>query len=149
VIAQDRGRTLRFFRAGQMNVDAPVLHRFLREEAYAGVPPWHATSSFAPGGRNEHVLERFARASRWVYERVTVVPRWLFMLVTGTLGTALVQLFHRGDPAPQTAEQKRAAVLAARRQAALDEKAQEDKSKAQTNAVSNQSPAKKRKNAKK
>jgi hypothetical protein len=148
VLATDRARTLRFFRAGQMNVDADVLHAFLREQAYLGTPPWR--SAFAPGGEREWALERFARASEWVYDRVVLVPRWLFMLVTGTLGTALIQLFHRGEApaAAAAAEEKRKRLLAGQAQAKAREEAAALKAKQEADAAK-ASPAKKRKNAKK
>jgi hypothetical protein len=149
VLATDRARTLRFFRAGQMNVDADVLHAFLREQAYLGTPPW--SSAFAPGGEREWALERFARASEWVYDRVVLVPRWLFMLVTGTLGTALIQLFHRGEaPDAKAVEEKRRRLLAGQAQAKAREEAAALKAKQEADAAAvKASPAKKRKNAKK
>jgi hypothetical protein len=149
VLATDRARTLRFFRAGQMNVDASVLHAFLREQAYLGTPPWR--SAFAPGGEREWALERFARASEWVYDRVVLVPRWLFMLVTGTLGTALIQLFHRGEaPDAKAVEEKRRRLLAGQAQAKAREEAAALKAKQEADAATAKaSPAKKRKNAKK
>lgn len=53
VVLKDRGKTLRFYRAGQFRLSGEVLYQFLKEEAWRHKEPW--VSAYGPGG------ERLAR----------------------------------------------------------------------------------------
>lgn len=48
VVAKDRGRTLRFYRAANIRLDPDAFHRFLETKGYDETPVW--SSSLAPGG---------------------------------------------------------------------------------------------------
>jgi hypothetical protein len=80
-----------------LRVEPETLYKFLEQQAYLKTRDWSSTSSFAPGGRNEYILHYFARAMEWTYDRVIMIPRWLFVSITGVLGTLLIQLIHNAD----------------------------------------------------
>lgn len=48
VILKDRGKTLRFYRAGQIRLSDEVLYQFLKEEGWRYKEPWK--SVYGPGG---------------------------------------------------------------------------------------------------
>ncbi|PAV21035.1 hypothetical protein PNOK_0366200 [Pyrrhoderma noxium] len=92
VVLKDRGQTLRFYRPGQIRLQGEVLHEFLKREAWEQTPPWR--SAFGPGGDREFVLDYLAIALTKIYDRVVVIPRWLLLLVTGSLASIIVNFLH-------------------------------------------------------
>ena len=52
VVLKDRGQTLRFYRPGQIRVQAEVLREFLKRGAWDRTEPWR--SAFGPGGSRYH-----------------------------------------------------------------------------------------------
>jgi hypothetical protein len=48
VVLKDRGKTLRFYRAGQIRLSAELLYQFLKEEGWRHKEPW--VSVYGPGG---------------------------------------------------------------------------------------------------
>lgn len=48
VVLKDRGKTLRFYRAGQIRLSDEVLYQFLKEEGWRHKEPWK--SAYGPGG---------------------------------------------------------------------------------------------------
>jgi len=99
VILTDRGQTLRFYRTNQLRIGNGALREFVRREAYLSTPPW--SSAFAPGGSREFILEFFAVWMAEIY-RVTVrVPRWVMILVSGSVASFAINLLHGfGKKAP-------------------------------------------------
>jgi hypothetical protein len=153
-VLKDRGQTLRFFRPQQFRSGTEVLHAFLAENGYELREPWR--SSFAPGGQYEPAMHHFARLLEVMYDYVVLIPRWLFVGITGIAGTFLVNLFHRGDTKKAAEAEKRRAEAKARAEAqaakaagkstAVVAKDEADASK--KTGVASPSPAKKRKGKK-
>ncbi|THH11717.1 hypothetical protein EW145_g476 [Phellinidium pouzarii] len=84
VVLKDRGQTLRFYRPGNIRLDPEVLRAFLKQDAWERTEPWR--TSFSPGGRNEFVLEYIAIAMTKMYNVTVMIPRWLLLVITGSLG---------------------------------------------------------------
>jgi hypothetical protein len=66
-----------------------------------------------------------------VYDRVVMVPRWLFVAITGVIGTLLIQLFHRDDGSAQKAYDAKRRAEAKR----LSEKAEAEATATATTAA--------------
>ncbi|KAJ6560308.1 hypothetical protein B0H19DRAFT_945759 [Mycena capillaripes] len=104
VILKDRGQTLRFYRAGQLRVAHGALREFLMREGWVATPPW--SGAFAPGGSREFVLEYFAIWMTKMYLVVVRVPRWILLLISGSIASFAINLFHgfgRKAPPPKAA----------------------------------------------
>ncbi|KAF7352317.1 hypothetical protein MVEN_01195400 [Mycena venus] len=104
VILQDRGQTLRFYRPSQLRVANGALREFIKREGYVLTPPW--SGAFAPGGSREFVLEYFAIWMTKMYLVVVRVPRWIMFLISGSVASFAINLFHgfgRKTPPPQRA----------------------------------------------
>jgi len=108
----DRGNTLRFWRASQIRLRSEPLREFLKSGMWEHTPPWQ--TSFAPGGNREFVMEWQAIVMTKYYNIIRVVPRWALYILTGLLGSLIMNLVHRGGkpgttktnpaPLPGTAE---------------------------------------------
>lgn len=48
VVLKDRGKTLRFYKAGQIRLSDEMLYQFLKEEGWSKKEPW--VSMYGPGG---------------------------------------------------------------------------------------------------
>nr|GAT59704.1 predicted protein [Mycena chlorophos] len=92
VIAQDRGQTLRFYRAHQLRVANDALRQFLIHKGYLQTQPW--SSAFAPGGSREFLMHYQAVALTKIYNVMVRLPRWALMLASGTIASFALNLFH-------------------------------------------------------
>ncbi|TDL29374.1 hypothetical protein BD410DRAFT_779774 [Rickenella mellea] len=111
VIAQHRGQTLRFYRPHQIRLKAEILREYLLQESYKDYPAWD--SPYAPGGPRAFVFEWLAVVMTRIYDVVRPIPRWLLLIITGTLGSVLVNLLHRNKTqAPPEPEVQRAVAPA-------------------------------------
>jgi len=99
IVAKDRGRTLRFFLPQAIGARAGRLRDFLAQEIWARKQPW--SGPWAPGGSREELLDRFARFQEKLYYYMTKVPRWMYLVISGGMGSVLIQLFHRKPDAAQ------------------------------------------------
>ncbi|KAI5123391.1 hypothetical protein M0805_006099 [Coniferiporia weirii] len=101
VVLKDRGQTLRFFRPGNIRLDPEILRLFLKQDAWERSEPWR--SAFSPGGSSEFVFEYLAIALTKIYSIIVTVPRWLLIVVTGSLGSVIVNILHssRTSPSPE------------------------------------------------
>jgi len=106
IIAKDRGKTLRFFQPQSIGAKAPFMRQFLLEETYERIQPWNGP--WAPGGSQEHILDKFAIIQEQIYIYMSMIPRWMYLLITGGLGSLLLNLFHR-KPVPKSDITPRAA----------------------------------------
>ncbi|KAN0097133.1 hypothetical protein V8E55_001579 [Tylopilus felleus] len=102
VVLKDRGKTLRFYRAGQFRLSGEVLYQFLKEEAWRHKEPW--VSAYGPGGEREWVLDYLAQAWAAAYSYLARVPKWLLYFLSGGLATFLLNLLHK----PTAQEQSKA-----------------------------------------
>jgi hypothetical protein len=98
VILKDRGKTLRFYRARNLRLREDVLLRFLKTDGWKTTPPW--SSSYAPGGSNEYILDFFAVWLTKLYNSVTLIPRWLLLFGSGTVGSLLISFLHKPSKPP-------------------------------------------------
>ncbi|KAH8118415.1 hypothetical protein DFH11DRAFT_1567272 [Phellopilus nigrolimitatus] len=92
VVLKDRGQTLRFYRPGQIRLQPEILREFLKQDAWEQTQPWR--SAFAPGGSREFIMDYFAIILTKMYDITVMVPRWLLLVVTGTLASFIVNLLH-------------------------------------------------------
>ncbi|KAJ7506611.1 hypothetical protein B0H11DRAFT_1794510 [Mycena galericulata] len=101
VILKDRGQTLRFYRPNQLRIANGALREFIQVEGWTVTPPW--SSAFAPGGSREFILEYFARWMTKLYLITIRVPRWIMLLVSGSIASFAINLFHGWGPKPKVA----------------------------------------------
>jgi len=94
VAVSDRGKTLRFWRATQIRLRAESLREFLKSGMWEHTPPWQ--TSFSPGGNREFLMEWQAVVMTKSYNILRLVPRWALYILTGVLGSFLMNLVHRG-----------------------------------------------------
>jgi len=111
VIVKDRGQTLRFYRHYQLRLRDDALREFLKAEGWKLTPPW--SSSFAPGGDNEYIMDFLAVWFTKIYNVAVRIPKWILLLVTGSIGSLLIGLLHKPskkDKEAIAAKEKEAAV---------------------------------------
>ncbi|KAF8528837.1 hypothetical protein BU17DRAFT_37569 [Hysterangium stoloniferum] len=104
IVAKDRGKTLRFFQPQSIGAKAPFMRQFLLDKTYERIQPW--SGPWAPGGSQEYILDKFAIIQEQIYIYMSMIPRWMFLFITGGLGSLLLTLFHR-KPAPKLAKTPR------------------------------------------
>jgi hypothetical protein len=94
VAVSDRGKSLRFWRASQIRLRAEALREYFKSGMWEHTPPWQ--SSFGPGGSREFVMEWQAIVMTKFYNIVRVLPRWTLYVISGVLGSFIMNLVHRG-----------------------------------------------------
>ncbi|KAH9977685.1 hypothetical protein BGW80DRAFT_1283711 [Lactifluus volemus] len=103
VAVTERGNTLRFWRATQVRLRADLIREFLKSGMWEDTPPWQ--TNFAPGGNWEFLMEWQAIFMTKYYNTIGVLPRWVLYIMTGVLGSLIMNLFHRGGkPKPTKTE---------------------------------------------
>ncbi|KAF8165687.1 hypothetical protein B0H34DRAFT_690040 [Crassisporium funariophilum] len=100
VVLQDRGKTLRFYRPYQLRLKDDALREFLAAEGWKVTPPW--STAYSPGGSREFIMEFFAVWMTKLYNLAVVVPRWLLVLVSGSLASVIIGLLHKPAKKPAT-----------------------------------------------
>ncbi|KAF5371279.1 hypothetical protein D9758_004166 [Tetrapyrgos nigripes] len=101
IILKDRGVTLRFYRPQYLRLRDGGLREILKQELYLQTPPWH--TAYSPGGDYEFVLHYLAIALAKLYNVMVIIPRWLMFIISGSVGSFVIQLMHRpGRPARPT-----------------------------------------------
>ncbi|KAF7332637.1 hypothetical protein MKEN_00146500 [Mycena kentingensis (nom. inval.)] len=103
VMIQDRGMTLRFYRSNQLR---------LANGAFARLPParrLQEPSSVVQRvcSRCEFVMHYFAIALQKIYDITIRVPRWVLILVSGSLASVVLNLFHGFGPKPKVPSHKK------------------------------------------
>ncbi|KAG9039502.1 hypothetical protein FRB95_009082 [Tulasnella sp. JGI-2019a] len=98
IVCRKQGQELRFYNPKRVRFVPEVMHRFLKEDGWKETKPW--TGAFAPGGSLEQPLDWFAKFWTSAYAILLHVPKWLMMLMTGAVGSLIVNLLHRGDAPP-------------------------------------------------
>jgi len=98
VVLKDRGKTLRFYRARNIRLQEDALRGFLKTDGWKATPPW--SSSYSPGGSNEYILDFFAIWLTKFYNTVTLIPRWLLVVGSGTVGSIIINILHRNPKPP-------------------------------------------------
>ncbi|KAK2465937.1 hypothetical protein APHAL10511_001578 [Amanita phalloides] len=92
LILRNRGQELRFYRGQHLRLRESDLRDFLRAGDWKHTPPW--SSSLSPGGDREFIMHFFAMAMTKAYNLTVKIPRWLFVLLSGAAGSALLSLMH-------------------------------------------------------
>ncbi|KIK04746.1 hypothetical protein K443DRAFT_92621 [Laccaria amethystina LaAM-08-1] len=100
VILKDRGQSLRFYRPQHLRLRPDSLREFLAQEGWTATAPWK--SIWGPGGEREWLMDHFATVLTKIYNWTVVVPRWILLLISGTVGSILINLMHK--PGKQTAQ---------------------------------------------
>ncbi|KAG6910797.1 hypothetical protein DXG01_007686 [Tephrocybe rancida] len=99
VVLKDRGRTLRFYKPQNLRLKADVMRSFLQDEQWKFTPPW--SSSYAPGGQREWVLEYLAFCMTKFYNVIVLIPRWMLFVISGSVASVVINFLHKPAPPPQ------------------------------------------------
>ncbi|KAG6330882.1 hypothetical protein ID866_8207 [Astraeus odoratus] len=93
VVLKDRGRTLRFYKGGQMHFTAELLYQFLKGEGWRMKEPWR--TAYSPGGDREWIMDYLALVLSTVYDYVVRVPRWIMYVLSGGAASVIINLLHK------------------------------------------------------
>ncbi|KAF8592583.1 hypothetical protein K439DRAFT_1625932 [Ramaria rubella] len=112
IVAKHRGKTLRYFHPQQLGgVKASFIRTFLMDELWTLREPW--TGPWAPGGSREELLDKFAILSEKIYFYMSKIPRWMYLILSGTLGSVLLNVFHRKPKATISSTDQSSAIAPA------------------------------------
>ncbi|XP_006456688.1 hypothetical protein AGABI2DRAFT_195701 [Agaricus bisporus var. bisporus H97] len=92
-VITNRGKTLRFYRPHQIRLRDYALRDFLLTDGWQITPPWE--SRYAPGGDREWVLDLIATYLAKAYNYIVLVPRWALYILTGAIGSVILNFLHR------------------------------------------------------
>ncbi|QRW15768.1 hypothetical protein RhiXN_03769 [Rhizoctonia solani] len=95
IVIKDNGNTLRFYQPGQIVLDPAMLHKFVVIDGWKETEPW--SGPWAPGGSRQPYLHTYAVLSRRVYNVISALPRWAILLITGAIGSFIINFFHKDD----------------------------------------------------
>jgi len=97
VISKDRGRELRFFKVGALKDmrEPEELRAFLLNNEWENTAPW--SGPWSPRGSRAHILEKYSKFSAIVYSWLAIMPRWLLLLITGTVASTVINFLHSGE----------------------------------------------------
>ncbi|KAF9481872.1 hypothetical protein BDN70DRAFT_830346 [Pholiota conissans] len=137
VIATDRGQNLRFYRPHNIRVNADAIREFLKVEGWKATPAW--SSPYSPGGSREWFMDFQAKWFTLFYDWFIMVPKWILLLVSGTLASTLIGLMHRGSETTTKPAAKPAAKPIASTSSAPVAPSKSGKSKAATPATATDS----------
>lgn len=104
IFAMDRGKTLRFLSPQAIGAKSEAVREFLTKGTYLRLYPW--VGPWAPGGKYEAFLNKFALFQEFIYLYMSKIPTWLLMMLSGAMGSLLLSIFHRK---PSTPTQKKVA----------------------------------------
>ncbi|VDB97161.1 unnamed protein product [Peniophora sp. CBMAI 1063] len=147
VVLKDRGQTLRFYRPNQIRLRAEALREFLKNELWQHTPPWN--SAFAPGGKREFVMHWIAVGFNEMYRITRTLPRWLLYIITGAIGSIVIQFLHRGETKKLEEKAARKAEAELRAKELAEKKAEEDKKAEEQKAGASSATASPKKGKKK
>jgi len=137
VVLKDRGQTLRFYRAQNLRLKSDTLLEFLKEDGWKQTPPW--SSEYGPGGSREYILNYLAIGLTKFYNVAVVVPRWVLLLFSGTIGSLIISFLHKSPP---TERPPSALVQPKRSSSPPEQPTPESTGQPQTTASSNSAPTK-------
>ncbi|KAF9236201.1 hypothetical protein BU15DRAFT_77174 [Melanogaster broomeanus] len=107
VVLKDRGKTLRFYRGGQLRLSAEMLYRFLKDEGWMHKEPWR--SAYGPGGEREWVLNYLALVLSTIYGYIVHVPKWLMYVMSGGAATFIINFLHKPSAKAASSSKPKAA----------------------------------------
>jgi hypothetical protein len=120
VITDPNFREIRYFKIGQILPRQDAMSALLAApEVWTTKPVW--TGRFAPGGKYEYVLVKYADFAAWWHKYLSKVPNVVWVMLSGAIMNLVLGLFHskeqkeKEDKAKQpqialTREQQRAAL---------------------------------------
>lgn len=108
MVIRENGNSLRFYQPSQIRLRPELLHEFVVNDGWKETQPW--SGPWAPGGSRQPYLHTFAVLSRKTYNAINYFPRWVMLLITGMLGSMIINFFHRNEkrPAKQPTPSERA-----------------------------------------
>ncbi|KAJ1308351.1 hypothetical protein OPQ81_004060 [Rhizoctonia solani] len=131
IVIKNNGSTLRFYQPSQIVLDPTMLHKFIAIDAWKETEPW--SGPWAPGGSRQPYLHTYAVISRKVYNVINAFPRWAILLVTGALGSFIINYFHKDNGGPKPARWNQTQQTPAQRaKQSISEKAKANASQTQT-----------------
>ncbi|EIW76280.1 hypothetical protein CONPUDRAFT_111124 [Coniophora puteana RWD-64-598 SS2] len=104
VVLKDRGRTLRFYRAGQQKLTPEMLYDLLKDESWRARDPWH--SIYGPGGQREWALDYLATVLAAQYRYINKLPKWVLYILSGGVVSVVINFLHKPDAGKNKGEQK-------------------------------------------
>ncbi|CAE6428747.1 unnamed protein product [Rhizoctonia solani] len=134
IVIKDNGNTLRFYQPGQIVLDSAMLYKFVALDGWKETEPW--SGPWAPGGSRQPYLHAYAVLSRRAYNIISALPRWVILLVTGAIGSFIINFFHKdsGRPKPVRWNQKQQTPAQPAKQSSA-EKTKANSGQTQTTAV--------------
>jgi hypothetical protein len=101
-VARNHGKELRFLYPGQISLEGENLYKFVRAKGWDEVPVWKGR--FAPGGDLEQYVKIYAEWSASVYSVTNRIPKWVFLVATGSIASLIIQFMHK--PGAKNSEKK-------------------------------------------
>ncbi|KAF8914277.1 hypothetical protein CPB84DRAFT_1742067 [Gymnopilus junonius] len=95
VVLRDRGQTLRFYRPHHLRLRDDSLREFLKVEGWKVTKPW--STSFAPGGSNEYIMDFMATWMTKLYNTFVIIPRWMMIIASGGIASLLIGFLHKSS----------------------------------------------------
>ncbi|CAE6366281.1 unnamed protein product [Rhizoctonia solani] len=134
MVIRNNGNTLRFYQPSQIVLDPTLLHKFVAIDGWKETEPW--SGPWAPGGSRQQYLHAYAVLSRRVYNLISTLPRWAILLVTGAIGSFILNFFHKDDGKKKIATWKQQQQSSAERaKQSIAEKVKANAIQAQTTAA--------------
>ncbi|KAB5592761.1 hypothetical protein CTheo_3829 [Ceratobasidium theobromae] len=142
IVIREKGNSFRFYQPNQIRLRPELLHEFIATEGWKETRPW--SGPWAPGGSLQPYLHTFAVLSRQTYNTISMFPRWVILMLTGLLGSLLINTFHRNDKR-KAALRKSQLTPAQRTKQTIAERVKASPNQGQTTSVAlSASPATKR-----
>lgn len=92
IVAREHGKELRFISPSQISLEPSNIHKFLKLKGWSEIPVWDGP--FAPGGDLEKYVKIYADWSTKIYTIVSKVPKWLFLVASGSIASLVIQFMH-------------------------------------------------------
>ncbi|KAF9035087.1 hypothetical protein BDZ89DRAFT_1062344 [Hymenopellis radicata] len=96
LILKDRGQSLRFYRPQNLRLRDAALRDFLLADGWQVTTPWN--TAYAPGGEREYIMEFFATWMTKIYNLVIRIPKFILLIVSGTVASFLIGFMHKKSP---------------------------------------------------
>lgn len=78
------------------------MHKFLKNSEWTDVPVW--TGVFSPEGKYSNIVKSYAHFAEKSYTAINKVPKWLFLVASGSIASFLISLMHSGSTSTTAAE---------------------------------------------
>jgi len=68
------------------------MHKFLKNSEWTEVPVW--TGAFSPEGKYSSIVKSYAHFAEKSYTTINKVPKWLFLVASGSIASFIISLMH-------------------------------------------------------